>query len=336
MSPQPHMSPLTFFRCLVFRSILSLGFLLLGDLSPQILSQENRLQPKVQILGSDAPYSFPEEIVKGPGESLYILDTTLSSIFFLNAGKISRLCGPETIAGGSDLTVDRRGNIWVLSGGRSKIYKLTHQCAVQQEIALSRRLPLKIEANSVGEIIVLTGAGEGLFDLYGPDGKLLRSFGRRIDYGEEIANAELSDGRIVPDREGGFYFSFNYPLLIRHYGRDGRLINEFKPKSNVTVAQPDISVRKLANSIAVRSQYQIFVLDMTLDGRGRLHLLFSGKNKVPALTEGTANLQVMTSSGRLERSVSLARPYHRILATDRELYLLRNRAPLSLDASSLQ
>ena len=328
-------SSLTLARSLAVRSILSFCLLLLEDLPPHILAQENRLQPQSQILGTDAPYSFPEEIVNGSRGSLYLLDTTLSSIFFINDGKVSRLCGPETTAVASDMAVDQKGNIWVLSGVRGKIYKLTPQCAVQQEITLSRRLPLKIEVNSFGELIVLAGAGEALFDLYGTDGRLLRSFGRRIDYGDETANAELSDGRIVPDRAGGFYFSFNYPPLIRRYGRGGQLLGEFRPESDVPIAPPDVSVRGQANSFSVRARYQILVLDMALDRRGRLHLLISGKNKVPALTEGTTNLRVVTSSGRPVRSVALARAYHRILATDRRLYLLRNRSPLSLDAYPL-
>jgi hypothetical protein len=59
-------------------------------------------------------------------------------------------------------------------------------------------MPLRIATNTAGELIVLNGAGEHLFELYGSDGKLLRGFGKRLDYKDETTNNELSDGRIAP------------------------------------------------------------------------------------------------------------------------------------------
>ena len=94
----------------------------------------------------------------------------------------------------------------------------------------------------------------------------------------------------MPDRAGGFFFSFNYPPLIRHYGRHGKLIGEFKPESDVAIGPPNVSIRKLGNSMVVRSIYQILVLDMAIDAQGRLFVLLSGQNKIPALNEGTRKL----------------------------------------------
>jgi hypothetical protein len=209
----------------------------------------------------------------------------------------------------------------------SKIFKLNSQCDVQTEI-VSRQLPLKIATNSFGEVVVLTGNGNNLFEIYGPDGKFLRAFGQRLDY----KDSELSDGRIASDRAGGFFYSFNYPPLIRHYGRQGKLISEFKPESDVEIAPASISVRKRGNSMVVNSSYQILVLDMTVDSQGRLYLLLSGKHKVPALSEGTRKLAVVAGSGRVLKTVHLEYNFHRLVSGNRRLYLLRNRKPLRLDA----
>src|SRR4030095_5102058 len=132
-----------------------------------------------------------------------------------------------------------------------------------------------------------------------------------------------------------FFFSFNYPPLIRHYGRQGKLISEFKPESDVAIAPPNVSVRKKGNATVVSSRYQILVLDMAVDARGRLYLLLSGKNKVPALSEGTQKLAILGGTGRVLRRAMLEYNFHRIAASGGNLYLLRNRRPLRLDAYSM-
>lgn len=159
----------------------------------------------------------------------------------------------------------------------------------------------------------------------------MRGFGERLDYKDEATNSELSDGRIAPDNSGGFFFSFNYPPLIRHYGRNGRLIREFKPESDIAIEPPNISVRKQGNSMVVRSRYQILVLDLAADARGHLYLLLSGKNKVPALTEGTQKLLILTETGRVVRKALLENNFHRLAISNSRLFLLRNRSPFRLD-----
>jgi hypothetical protein len=181
----------------------------------------------------------------------------------------------------------------------------------------------------------LNGVGANLFEIYGPDGNLLRGFGQRLDYKDQTTNSELSDGRIAPDRSGGFFFSFNYPPLIRHYGRRGNLIAEFKPESEIAIAPPNVSVSKRGNAIAVTSTYQILVLDMTVDSQGRLYLLLSGKYKIPALNEGTRKLSVFAGTGRVLKTTLLDYNFHRLAAGSRQLYLLRNRKPLRLDIYSM-
>ena len=299
----------------------------------QIVS-ETQLRSRAQLLNSEVPVSFPERLVVTSSGKAFLLDTDLSTLFTLNKdGSLKRMCGSDALASPSDISVDASGNIWVLSGANSKIVKLAPNCQPQAQI-VSRQMPFRIATNTFGELIVLNGAGQYLFELYGPDGKLLRGFGQRLDYKDETTNSELSDGRIAADSSGGFFFSFNYPPLIRHYGRSGSLIREFKPESEVAIEAPNISVRKQGNSMVVRSRYQILVLDLAADARGRLYLLMSGKNKVPALTEGTQKLLVLTKSGRVVRKALLENNFHRLAISNGRLYLLRNRSPFRLDEYS--
>lgn len=289
-----------------------------------------------QLLGAEAPFSFPESLVTGPQGNVYLLDTDLSTLFSIETAtnKLTRICGPEKLSSPSDLAIDPKGNLWVLSALRSRISKLNGQCDVQTEIT-SKSLPLKIAANTFGEIIVLNGSGDNLFEAYSSDGKFLRGFGKRLEYNDETTNSELSDGHIAPDRAGGLFFSFNYPPLIRHYGRQGNLIGEFKPESDVEIGPPNVSVRTVGKSTAVRATYQILVLDMTVDHQGRLYLLLSGKNKVPALTEGTRKLAVLAGDGRVLKKADLEYNFHRLAAGNSRLFLLRNRKPIRLDTYAM-
>ncbi len=315
---------------------LTLLFACVCLLAVAIQAQET-VRAHSEVLGKNAPFSFPEKVVVGRNNDIYFLDTTLSSIFVqdLKSGNIKPLCGAEAIRSPSDISVDVKGQLWVLNNNGSRISKLNRQCAVSEEITLPNS-SLRIGTNSFGEVIVLYETGPSLFALFSPRGKLLRSFGERIQYPEEVATSELSDGHIVPDKEGGFFFSFNYPPLIRHYGRTGRLIHEFKPESDVPIAPPNITVRSVGNAVSVNSKYQILVLDMTADGRGRLYLLISGKNKVPALNEGTRKLVVANSKGQVLKTLTLDHSFHRVVAGNGNLYLLRNKPPFRLDSYDQQ
>jgi hypothetical protein len=294
---------------------------------------QNTLRAHSEVLGADdAPFSFPEKAIVGPDRNIYFLDTSLSSIFVqdFKTKNIKRLCGPESLRSPSDMSIDTRGQLWVLHNGGAKIARLNAQCAVQTEIS-APKLSLKIATNTFGELIILNETGPFLFGLFNEQGKLLRSFGERINYNDEVTTNELSDGRIVPDNNGGFFFSFNYPPLIRHYSRSGRLLGEFKPESDIAIGPPNIMVRKLGNAVSISSKYQILVLDLAVDSQGRLYVLLSGKNKVPALNEGTARLVVSTSEGRILKTVTLDRSFHRVLINKGNVYLLRNRPPFRLD-----
>lgn len=292
---------------------------------------EKQLRSRAQLFSSGVPLSFPERVVVTSSGKAFLLDTDLSTLFTLDRGSsLKRMCGSESLRSPSDISVDTRGNVWVLSGVDSKIVKLSPNCQSQAQI-VSRQMPLRIATNTLGELIVLNGAGQHLFEMYGPDGKFLRGFGQRIDYKDATTNSELSDGRIAVDSSGGFFFSFNYPPLIRHYSRSGSLLREFKPESDIAIEPPNISVRKQGNSMVVRSRYQILVLDLASDARGRLYLLLSGKNKVPALTEGTQKLLVLTNTGRVVRKALLENNFHRLTISNGRLFLLRNRTPFRLD-----
>jgi hypothetical protein len=332
-----------FLRCLMghfqryaLTALLLSTIALLTIGSPSLLFgqlQKLKLRSAARVLDSNAPLSFPEKVVAGSHQDLYILDTELSNVFVVNqnSGESKPLCTPRMPVSPSDMSVDKAGYVWVIDSQAKRVAKLDEHCKMQASF-VCRSFPIGLQINAFGEIIVLTAEGESLFDIYSSGGRLIRSFGKRLRYGDEIADQELSDGHLIADESGGFYFSLNYPPLVRHYAREGRLLAEFKPDSEVRIDPPEISSQRQGNRLNVRSKYQILVLDFALDGRGRLILLMSGENKYQALTNGSRSLLVTTTSGRVLSRLDLEDgPFNRLAAGERSLFLLRNRSPLRLD-----
>lgn len=88
--------------------------------------------------------------------------------------------------------------------------------------------------------------------------------------------------------------------------------------------------------MAVRANYQILVLDMTLDNRGRLIFLISGKPKYQAITQGSQTLLVTGDRGTVLRKAMIGdAAFHRLAAGPNGLYLLRNRDGLRLEKYQL-
>jgi hypothetical protein len=301
-------------------------------------SQNVKVRSAETIL-KDGPYSFPEKVAVDGTGTLYVLDSQLSNVFVVRRTRKGReakaLCSPRTPINASDLTVDSSSGVWILSTDGLQVVKLDQGCKVAKSFKV-RRPALSMAVNSAAEIVVLTSTGQDLFDAYDQDGNLLRSFGRRISYGDPITEGELNNGRLVADRNGGFYFSFNYPPLVQHYGRDGKLLGEFKPPSEVQIGPPTVSSHKQGNLLAVRANYQILVLDFTLDARGRLVFLMSGKPKFEAIGQGSQTLVITSNSGKPVEKVSVEdAAFHRLTAGRTGLYLLRNRDGLRLDRYQL-
>ena len=95
------------------------------------------------------------------------------------------MCGPDSLGSPSDLSVSSRGELWILSARNSKVTKLNRQCVAQVEISIPR-FPLKIATNFFGELIVLNATGPSLFSVFSAEGKLIRSFGERFKYADEV------------------------------------------------------------------------------------------------------------------------------------------------------
>lgn len=298
--------------------------------------------PKLRWVGTiarEGPYSFPQKLTLDRFGNLYVLDSALSNIFLTTpAGgraQLSPLCSPRTPVAAADLSVEGNGGIWILATNGSRIIKMDKNCKVQKSFD-SKRPALAIQVNTAGEIVVLTSSGDALFDLFDQNGTLLRSFGRRNKYGDPMSDGELSNGHLAADRNGGFYFSFNYPPLVQHYARDGRLLGEFRPESDVSIGPPNVSSQKQGSLMVVRANYQILVLDMTLDNRGRLIFLLSGKPKYQAITQGSQTLLVTGSSGTVLRKATIGEvAFHRLAAGPNGLYFLRNREGLRLEKYQL-
>lgn len=165
-------------HCVVLICILASGW---SSARGQAVS-EKELRSRAQLFTTGVPVSFPERLVVTSSGKAYLLDTDLSTLFTLDQkdGRLNRVCGSESLSSPSDISVDHKGNVWLLSVAHSKIVKLSPNCQPQVQI-VSRQMPLRVATNVFGELIVLNGAGPNLFELYGPDGKLLRGFGQRLD-----------------------------------------------------------------------------------------------------------------------------------------------------------
>ena len=294
---------------------------------------QSLLRAHAEVVGASAPFTFAQRVIVGPDRNLYFVDPVLSSIFIhdFKASTVRRLCGPESLGTMvSDVAIGRKGQLWILNQRESKVRRLSTQCELQAEFKVSL-IAGKIATNAFGELIVLNTVGRWLFDLFSANGKLLRSFGERIDYGEEVKTQELNNGNIARDSTGGFFFSFNYPPLVRHYSRNGQLLSEFKPESDVPIAPAEVIVGGNGPGGSVTAKYQILVLDIAADRQDRLYLLISGRNKAPAIQQGTPKLRVLTKTGRTLKNITLDHSFHRLTAGYKSLYLLRNRQPFRVD-----
>src|SRR6267154_5611600 len=286
------------------------------------------------IFDSSAPISYPAKIVQGPRGNLLVLDSELSNVFVVNAAKraVRALCERRLPITPSDIATNSLGDIWVLNSGQRRVARVDDRCQIATAFT-TRSFPIALVVNSAGEIVVLTGKGDSLFETYDSTGKLLRSFGQRLSYGSDIADQELSGGHLISDGSGGVYFSFNYPPAVRHYARDGRLLAEFKPESDIAImGTPQISSRKQGNQLSVISRYQILVLDLGLDARGRLLMLLSGENKFEALTHGSRSLLLTNRMGKTLANFDLADgPFNRLTTAGGLVYMLKNHSPIRLD-----
>jgi len=296
----------------------------------------SKLTSRGTVLDGNSSISFPQKIISGPARTLYLLDTELSNVFLVNGATsaVTRLCSPRLPVRPADAAVDNFGNVWILEQQAQRVISIDRQCRTRTSFKLERYAS-RVQVNSFGEVVTLTPNASTLFDIYSADGKSLRSFGEKFDYRDPFADAVLNAGHIVTDRVGGFYFSFTYPPLVRHYARDGRLLGEFKPELDVTIERPQFS-RIAGVNIGMTTKYQIGVLDLTLDSRGRLVFLVSGENQTQAMRNGSRNLLVTNARGQTLAKFELdSGPFDRLAADSGLLYLLRNRPPLRLDKFAL-
>src|SRR5215216_1786996 len=106
------------------------------QLTPGQTRSETSLRSRAQLLGSQVTISFPERLIVTPSGKAYLLDTDLSTLFTVDKrdGQINRMCGSDTLSEPSDISVDRNGNVWVLSALHSKIVKLTPKCQAQAQV----------------------------------------------------------------------------------------------------------------------------------------------------------------------------------------------------------
>ena len=315
-----------------------LGIFSVAARQPATGNEPAKLISSGSILDGNGPISFPQKIISGPARTLYLLDVELSNIFLVNSTTraVNALCSPRLPVRPSDASVDNSGNVWILDQPGRQVASFDKQC--HSRTSFTPRNPATgVQLNAFGEVVLVTPNAQTLFDVYSPDGKFLRSFGQAFDYKDQFANIELNSGHLLADPVGGFYFSFIYPPLVRHYARDGRLLAEFKPELDVAIQRPQIMSHLQGVSLTISSKYQIGVLDVALDGRGRLVLLLSGETKYQALHNGSRNLAVTNGRGQILAKYEVdSGPFNRLTAGNGLLYLLRNRGPLRLDKFALR
>ncbi len=298
----------------------------------QLRSERSQLKIERTLIDSpiiETPIIYPEKIVTGPQGQIYLLDTELDRIFLFSetSGELKplKLRTPDKFDM-ADLFVDKNNTLWILDSQNNGVQAfkadgtriLTFRCS---------NLVRSIGVLDNGQIVVQTGTGPHLFEVYTPKGTPVKTFGERKPASSEAEGYWLNLGwmKVAGDK---IYFCFAYPYEVRCYNASGTLFWTHTlpldlPKPQISVVGSSASVNMSLSSLTIAP-----------DRRGRIYVLVSGETRLKALDTGANRVDIISREGTIA-SYSLPHSYNYMSVSGARLLLLKNRKLLRIDTCAL-
>lgn len=221
-----------------------------------------------------------------------------------------------------DVAVDAQDRVWVVDLAKKSLVLFSPQGRFVRSVAVAQ-YPQRLVVNRSQELIVNPGRDSHLFDVYSPEGKYLRSFGRKLPYPSKAADFMFNTGGVAVDPRGDVYISFLYPPLVRAYGGNGKLLWESKIPFARALPQPDIQIQNAAGSpLSAAVQFHAASLDLTRDEAGRLFTLSAGVPWGNAAQSGSQRVDVFSNQGRHLGQLQLPAAATRMAYSAQTLFLL--------------
>jgi hypothetical protein len=170
--------------------------------------------------------------------------------------------------------------------------------------------------------IVSTTLSEGLLSQLDKSGRVLNSFGKRLEYDNQDLDFALNAGHLAcfGDR---VYIAFVHPAIVRAYTLDGSLIWESPMHPGHEALTPEITRAKTPSGfLSIRSSYSVASLGIGVDRHGRVYVLKSGLEAVAALTRGSDTVEVFAPNGESLGDIVLPYRARKIQVVDDTMYTL--------------
>jgi hypothetical protein len=102
---------------------------------------------------------------------------------------------------------------------------------------------------STGDIVIASPTKSGLLHIYSPDGRLVRSFGARMERikTDEAETQFLQRGKLLVDAEDNIYYVFGFMPVIQKFSPDGRLLYEVEVQGEAVDLQQALARRFFRN-----------------------------------------------------------------------------------------
>lgn len=269
---------------------------------------------------------YPDQLVAGSGRQIFLSDSESGRLFSvsLKDGQLNRL---DIKAPFSDFVVGKQETFWLLDSSSRSVSAYRRRDGKRVRTFQCSPASLAIGILDDGTLVIHAGSGPHLFELFTPEGALIKTFGEPQPASSEAERFFLNFGKMSVAGQN-IYFCFQNPYEIRCYNSTGAL--EWTHTLPLSVPPPKIRVSGTTTSVNM----YFSCLAIAADNRGNVFVLESGELNVRAYAKGSGKLDVVSRAG-LRRRYVLDNAYVSISFSKRGLLAMRNGKRLLIDLYSL-